>query len=244
MTIVRSKHRADFTIVPNEVFVDRRLSAEAKGVLGYLLSRPHNWHVRLDHVGRTLLIGRKKLQRIFRELISAGYVSREQGRRPDDQRFDRAGYVVRDVPEAIGHPVDKCQEPQVRKRPKVPGGQVLPPEGESSQPPRGRKEPAYKELNNKKLNGKWVAEPRRRSPGVAGDRIQYRCAQNQDATRDFEIVAMFRDPAVGWELLCLLPDEVLHQVRQWKRQGDLDESALGELLHRYRHLLRGGSGEY
>ena len=44
-------------------------------MLGYLLSRPHNWQVRLDHVGRTLRIGRKKLQRIFRELIGAGYVT-------------------------------------------------------------------------------------------------------------------------------------------------------------------------
>jgi hypothetical protein len=244
VTILRSEHRADFTIVPNEVFVDRRLSAEAKGVLGYLLSRPHNWHVRLDHVGRTLLIGRKKLQRIFRELIRAGYVSREQRRGPDDHRFDRADYVVRDVPEAIGCPVDKRQEPQVRKRPTAPGGQVLPPDGESSQPPWGLKEPAYKELNNKRLKGKWPAETRRRLPGVAGDRIQYGCTQNQDAACDFEIVAMFRDPALGWGLLCVLPDEVLHQVREWKRQGDLDERTLGELLDRYRHLLRGGSSKY
>jgi hypothetical protein len=83
MAIVRREHRAQFTIVPNAIFLDDRLSVEAKGVLGYLLSRPHRWHVRLDHVGRTLRIGRKKLQRIFRELIGAGYVIREQ---PADYR--------------------------------------------------------------------------------------------------------------------------------------------------------------
>ena len=75
MTIVRREHRAQFTIVPNAIFLDERLSIEAKGVLGYLLSRPHSWQVRLDHVGRTLRIGRKKLQRVFRELIGAGYVT-------------------------------------------------------------------------------------------------------------------------------------------------------------------------
>ena len=42
MIIVRREHRAHFTIVPNAVFADTRLSVEAKGVLGYLLSRPHN----------------------------------------------------------------------------------------------------------------------------------------------------------------------------------------------------------
>ena len=61
MTIVRREHRAQFTIIPNAIFRNDRLSIEAKGVLGYLLSRPHNWQVRLDHVGRTLRIGRKKL---------------------------------------------------------------------------------------------------------------------------------------------------------------------------------------
>jgi hypothetical protein len=101
MTIVRREHRAQFTIVPNAIFLDDRLSIEAKGVLGYLLSRPHSWLVRLDHVGRTLRIGRKKLQRIFRELIGAGYVTREQPRTADAHRFREIDYVVRDVPRSI-----------------------------------------------------------------------------------------------------------------------------------------------
>jgi hypothetical protein len=147
VTIVRSKRRADFTVVPNETFVDQRLSAEAKGVLGYLLSRPLNWQVRLDHVGRTLLVGRKKLQRIFRELIGAGYVSREQTRMPGDQRFDRVDYVVRDVPQLIGRPVDKCPEPRVRKRPTAPIQKVPAPQRDSSESPRGRNGPGYKEQN-------------------------------------------------------------------------------------------------
>ena len=63
MTIIRREHKAHFTIMPNAVFVDTRLSVEAKGVLGYLLSRPHKWRVRHEHVARTLKVGRKKLQR-------------------------------------------------------------------------------------------------------------------------------------------------------------------------------------
>ena len=112
MTIVRREHRAQLTIVPNAIFLDDRLSIEAKGVLGYLLSRPHSWQVRLDHVGRTLRIGRKKLQRIFRELIGAGYVTREQPRTADAHRFSEIDYVVRDVPLALIHPVDTSPRPQ------------------------------------------------------------------------------------------------------------------------------------
>jgi hypothetical protein len=129
MTIVRREHRAQFTIVPNAIFLDDRLSIEAKGVLGYLLSRPHNWQVRLDHVGRTLRIGRKKLQRIFRELIGAGYVTREQPRTADAHRFREIDCVVRDVPLAPIRPVDTSPGPRGGKGPAE---------------PRGRKGPAYK----------------------------------------------------------------------------------------------------
>jgi len=60
VTIVRREHRAHFTILPNAIFLDQRLSIEAKGVLGYLLSRPNKWSVRLEQVGRILNIGRRK----------------------------------------------------------------------------------------------------------------------------------------------------------------------------------------
>ena len=105
MTIIRREHRAHFTIVPNAVFADTRLSIEAKGVLGYLLSRPRKWRVRPEHVARTLNVGRKKLQRIFRELIGAGYVTREPQRFVNGHRFGDLDYVVRDVPLALAGPV-------------------------------------------------------------------------------------------------------------------------------------------
>ena len=54
MTIIRRKHDSQFTVVPNRIFEDDRLSIEAKGVLGYLLSRPHDWSVRHDHLQREL----------------------------------------------------------------------------------------------------------------------------------------------------------------------------------------------
>jgi hypothetical protein len=95
MTIVRREHRVQFTIVPNAILLDDRLSIEAKGVLGYLLSRPRSWQVRLGHVGRTLRIDRKKLQRIFREI----------------------DYVVRDVPLTPTRPADTSSCPRGGKGP-------------------------------------------------------------------------------------------------------------------------------
>jgi hypothetical protein len=76
MSIVRRHHNRNFTIVPNAIFEDARLSAEAKGTLGYLLSRPHDWIIRLPHIGAVLKIGRDRTERIFQELVDAGYVVR------------------------------------------------------------------------------------------------------------------------------------------------------------------------
>ena len=147
MTIVRSEHRAQFTIVPNAIFRDDRLSIEAKGVLGYLLSHPHHWQVHLDRVGRTLRIGRKKLQRIFRELIGAGYVTREQPRTAGAHCFGETDYVVRDVPVAPIRSVDMSLGPRGGKGPAEPRGRKGPAYKEGPQVPNG---PAYKEIDNKK----------------------------------------------------------------------------------------------
>ena len=117
MTIIRREHRAHFTVLPNAIFVDQRLSIEAKGVLGYLLSRPNKWSVRLEQVGRTLKVGRRRLQRIFRELISAGYVTRDQRRIGSVQRYGQVDYVVRDVPVMIARPVDNSVKPRVQNGP-------------------------------------------------------------------------------------------------------------------------------
>jgi hypothetical protein len=144
VTIVRREHRAHFTIVPNAVFADARLSVEAKGVLGYLLSRPHKWQVRLEHVGHTLKVGRKKLQRIFRELISAGYVTREPQRFAAGHRFGDLDYVVRDMPLAPAGPADNRSIPRGRKGPTVPRVQKGPAYKDS---PRVQNGPAYKEID-------------------------------------------------------------------------------------------------
>jgi predicted transcriptional regulator len=81
VTIVRRRQSGRYAALPNALFEDDGLTVEAKGTLGYLLSRPPNWHVSLRQVGKKLNIGKDRLQRIFGELIQAGYASREQPRR-------------------------------------------------------------------------------------------------------------------------------------------------------------------
>jgi hypothetical protein len=98
--IIRHKHKGRFTIIPNAIFNDDRLSLGAKGLLGYLLSLPGNWQVRHDQLQFKLGIGRKQLAKLFIELEEAGYLARddEQGR-DEHNRFMPYNYIVRDLPE-------------------------------------------------------------------------------------------------------------------------------------------------
>ncbi|WP_316202623.1 MULTISPECIES: hypothetical protein [unclassified Bradyrhizobium] len=236
MTIVRREHRAQFTIVPNAVFADPRLSVEAKGVLGYLLSRPHKWHVRLDHVGRTLVVGRKKLQRIFRELIAAGYVAREAQRIADGHRFGELDYIVRDVPV----PVDKSLRPRGRKGPAAPRVQKGPAYKDS---PRGPEGPAYKELDKNRPSrpAAYAPDGWSNAIGVTHDRMAQ--LQDDEARLDPAIVEFFDDVAEGWELIAALPDQARAELRQRYRRGELDRLAIIELRNRYPHLLGGRRGK-
>jgi len=108
VTIVRRRHNGRYASLPNAIFEDDLLSVEAKGTLGYLLSRPPNWHVSLRQVGKKLSIGKDRLHRIFGELIQAGYASREQPRRRSGA-FGRFEYVIRDEPET---PVASLPQPE------------------------------------------------------------------------------------------------------------------------------------
>jgi hypothetical protein len=236
VTVVRREHRAHFTIVPNAVFADARLSVEAKGVLGYLLSRPHKWRVRLEHVGRTLKVGRKKLQRIFRELIGAGYVTREPQRFAPGHRFGDLDYVVRDVPLALALPVETSTVPRGQKGPPAPRGQKGPAYKDS---PQVRNGPAYKETykNGETEPPGFLQTDRPIGGSTAEDRRS--TGDHDDARLDIGIVGLFADKAEGWEFLTVLPDDVLAQLRKLQRQGKLDKAALIGAWNRYGHLLRG-----
>ncbi|MFI7890921.1 hypothetical protein ACIFUY_06610 [Streptomyces sp. CACIS-1.16CA] len=84
LKIRRSKPTANFTILPNELLRDDRLSYCARGVLGELLSRPSGWETNADalserarrHRGDVVGEGRRGLRAAFAELEAAGYVVR------------------------------------------------------------------------------------------------------------------------------------------------------------------------
>lgn len=113
--IIRRRYNRNFTVLPNAVLDDDRLSAEAMGVLCYLRGRPADWHVELSHLSERFRIGRDKTQRVVAELVEAGWIKRERTRDPITRAFNGMDYVVYDEPADTsdsGCEGDDSSEPQ------------------------------------------------------------------------------------------------------------------------------------
>jgi hypothetical protein len=95
MSITRAPLRAEqpYTVFANELLNDESLSAEALGVLVYLLSKPPNWKVLPGPLGKRFGCGRDRIYRIMNELIAAGYALRQQTR-DDSGSFSDQNYLV------------------------------------------------------------------------------------------------------------------------------------------------------
>ncbi|MFJ1582544.1 hypothetical protein ACIOC1_04435 [Streptomyces sp. NPDC088197] len=98
MQIHRSRHARGFTVLPNTLLQDRRLSYTARGLLADLLSRPDGWREDGRHMADTSPQGRLAVAKALRELTAAGYYRVERVRRPDGTFVSEAH--VYDIPQA------------------------------------------------------------------------------------------------------------------------------------------------
>jgi hypothetical protein len=83
MQIHRIRHARGFTVLPNALLQDRRLSYTARGLLADLLSRPDGWREDGRHMADTSPQGRLTVAKALRELTAFGYYRVERVRRPD-----------------------------------------------------------------------------------------------------------------------------------------------------------------
>lgn len=113
--IIRRKHTAHYTVVGNAPLNDRRLSAEALGVLVYLLGRPDDWKVMPEQLAERFDCGRDRIRRIIGELVDAGYIVRQRVRDEDSKAFTSTDYWVYDEPQG-GEP--RPEKPSVAPEPR------------------------------------------------------------------------------------------------------------------------------
>ncbi len=101
-TIIRAPRRHRFVIIDQHAVEDTRLSWAARGLLGYLLSRPDDWKVLINDLRKRGDLGRDGIYKLLRELREAGYVRFMRAR--DEQGRIRGGrYLVQEIPD-LPHP--------------------------------------------------------------------------------------------------------------------------------------------
>lgn len=92
MSIIRRGAPLDrnFYILDKSISEDSRLSFEARGLLIFLLGKPDNWQVSIQHLVGESPAGKDKVARMLQELRQAGYVRCERQR---GEAGKLAGYV-------------------------------------------------------------------------------------------------------------------------------------------------------
>ena len=88
------------TTLANSMHQDKRLSIEARGLLGSILSRPIDWRFNLTWLMREHNIGREKARRLLRECECHGYCHRQRAR-SERGTLGPMVYVFTDDPEAF-----------------------------------------------------------------------------------------------------------------------------------------------
>lgn len=78
MSIYRTQKTRNYTTVGNEFINDPSLSAKAKGILLYLLSKPDNWETRTEDIVAHMADGIDSIKSGIKELRLAGYMLRKQ----------------------------------------------------------------------------------------------------------------------------------------------------------------------
>lgn len=97
MPVLRKRHKENFTVLPNTLLQDTRLSCRTRGLLVWMLAKPVEW--RFSHAALLAELprdGKKAVQRSVSELQEYGYLTIEQ---PQTRgRLGPAVWTVSDTP--------------------------------------------------------------------------------------------------------------------------------------------------
>ncbi|MDH6132808.1 hypothetical protein P3T37_002194 [Kitasatospora sp. MAA4] len=143
MRVHRSAHVRNFTVLPNGLLQDRRLSYTARGLLADLLSRPDYWREDGRAMADSSPQGRGAIRKALKELTAAGYYRVVKLRLPDGTIRSEAHVFDTpqrpDLPPGVPRPVsgksttggadiplvkDRVQEPALPDRAKADDEQV------------------------------------------------------------------------------------------------------------------------
>lgn len=119
MPVLRRKQNGNFTVLPNELLQDPRLSCRDRGLLVWMLSKPQDWTFSQRGIANELSFdGESSVKAGVKNLQKAGYLHIDRERR-DRGRLSVAVWTVSDSPQpesqSMGPP--QVDLPLVENRP-------------------------------------------------------------------------------------------------------------------------------
>lgn len=108
MPVLRQNHTRDFTVIPNSLLQDQRLSCRDRGLLVWMLSKPPDWEFsKLSIVGELQLDGESSIKSGIKNLKAAGYLEIRQERKKG--KVFRSVWTVSDMPQGCFNPTESPQ---------------------------------------------------------------------------------------------------------------------------------------
>lgn len=105
----------NFTVVPNYLTEDTSMSWKAKGMLVYLLGRPHDWEINIPHLSTVSTDGESATRSGFSELEEAGYAYRIRHTNDAGQIISWSVYVRQDKNDPWPFENPDVENPHVEK---------------------------------------------------------------------------------------------------------------------------------
>lgn len=97
MAKIRVQKDSNFTIIKNNIFLERNISLKAKGLLTQMLSLPDTWDYTVAGLATLCRDGRDSITSALKELEKYGYVTRKRIRDEKGMLKD-IEYIIREVP--------------------------------------------------------------------------------------------------------------------------------------------------
>ena len=114
--IFRVEKDKNYSVIHNPIFLDKRISWGAKGVLGYALTKPDDWDLYISEVTKNGSDKIDKVTKYFKELRLSGYIeyviTRERG------KITKTEYLVYEKP-VHTNPINMITRHQIRKEKKL-----------------------------------------------------------------------------------------------------------------------------
>jgi len=108
MNKVKSNIRKNFTICPNSLINDDRLSRDARFLFIWMASKPEDWTFYNAATAKQIKCKEETLRKYITELITAGWLTRERLRK-EHAKFSHYVYTLHHEPVADFSTVDKSQ---------------------------------------------------------------------------------------------------------------------------------------